>query len=238
MDQRPALFLVPDCGAGVYKSGRSLKRGTPDTPSTSTTLSAGTRPRAIHPEMEPCDLSFSARANAVWPPTLSHASRKASSLMGAINAQTVIGINARSGNGVSQTPRMGRQAETEASEFWLRLVEAWSKKGLPTSQNGVATTLDMSQGSTRRWHTGDGLPEMDVLVQIAQKGDVTVDWLLTGRYPKHPIKPDTPLGRIHNAWNQIDDTGRIFIAETVEGRAALMGQKEAEATKKPGKQRS
>lgn len=172
--------------------------------------------------MLPCDLSPSSRASAVCPPTASQASSNASLLMPAINAQVVNGVNARIGNGRKHNPGMGRQAESEGSEFWQRLVEAWKPKGLPTSQNGVADELGKKgNGTTGRWFSGETLPEMDTLRDIALKGNVTVDWLLTGRYPKHPITPGTVLGDLHNAWGEFTDADIAVIAAAIEGRVAV-----------------
>jgi hypothetical protein len=69
-------------------------------------------------------------------------------------------------------------------------VQAWDRQGLPTSQNGVATKLNMSQGSTRRWFTGDGLPDTRQIIDIAQRGRVSIHWLLTGEGIE-TVNPDT-----------------------------------------------
>lgn len=137
------------------------------------------------------------------------------------NAQIVNTVNAYSANDLQQTPVMAKRAETEPSEFWERLLEAWKPKGLPVTQNGVATELDMSQGSTRRWYTGDGLPETEVLRVIAKKGDVTIDWLLNGTLPKRPTAAYTPLGRLLIAWDQLDDHSRDHVYKAALGQLAL-----------------
>lgn len=196
-------------------------RGTPVARSTSTTLSAGTRPVAIHREIDPCDLNPIARANAVWPPTRSHANRIACLLMGPITAQIVNTINAYSGSRVQQAVPMGKTTESPPSPFWQRLTDAWAPLGLPTSQNGVATKLGMSQGSTRRWYTGDGLPETEIIKEIARLGNVTIDWLLLERMPRSPISPKTQLGKLLLLWEQLDDAGREHLHRTALGELAL-----------------
>jgi hypothetical protein len=225
MDHRPKLFLVAAGGrlTGGYKSGRNSERDTPETSSTASTRSAGTRPRFTQPEMEPCDLSRRACASAICPPTALQASSNASLLMYAISAETVNGVNAYSAKAVRHHHGVGKQSECDPSPFWQRLEEAWKPKGLPVSQNGVADLLDMSQGSTRRWYLGDGLPETKTLIDIAQRGDVTVDWLLTGRLPKHPIDPATQLGAIHASWSRLDDAGRQHLFDALNGRKAVLG---------------
>lgn len=114
-----------------------------------------------------------------------------------------------------------KRPESEPSEFWGRLAEAWKPRGLPTTQNGVAKELDMSQGSTRRWYTGDGLPETEKLREIAKKGDVTVDWLLNGTLPKRPTAAHTALGRFLIVWDQLDDHAREHVYRAALGQLAM-----------------
>jgi hypothetical protein len=140
---------------------------------------------------------------------------------GHINAQTVKLVNARSANRVPHHGGVGKRTESEPSPFWSRLMEAWRPKGLPTSQNGVATQLDMSQGSTRRWFLGEGYPETDVLKEIAELGEVTVDWLLSGELPKSRIAKGTPLGRLVMVWEQLDAGGRDHVYQAAVGQLAL-----------------
>jgi hypothetical protein len=141
--------------------------------------------------------------------------------MNRINAQNVNCVNAYSASATMQNWRMGKRAETEPSDFWRRLTEAWSKRGLPTSQNGVAMELGMSQGSTRRWYTGEGLPEIDKLRTLAVKGGVTVDWLLLETLPRSPIGEKTLLGQFLKVWDQLDETGQGHIFRAALGQLAL-----------------
>jgi transcriptional regulator with XRE-family HTH domain len=138
-----------------------------------------------------------------------------------INAYTVNRVNAYTANEVTHHQRVGRQSESEPSEFWSRLTEAWKPKGLAISQNGVATKLGMSQGSTHRWFTGEGYPETEVLRRIADLGGVTTDWLLNGTLPKSPIGKTTALGRLMLAWEQLDDRGKEHVYQSAVGQLAL-----------------
>lgn len=138
-----------------------------------------------------------------------------------INAQTVNSVNAYTAKRVPHHAGVGKQSESEPSAFWSRLTEAWTPKGWPTSQNGVATKLDMSQGSTHRWFTGEGYPEIDALRRIAELGEVNVDWLLTGALPKSPIGKGTPLGRLMVVWEQLDERGKDHVYQAAVGQLAL-----------------
>lgn len=235
MAHRPRLFLVAVDGRriGGYKSGRKRVRGTPDTSSTAITRSGGTLPRAIQPEMDPCDRSPSNLASSDCPPTAFHASLRAlpsgvlGSSMARINAYNVNHVNAARGNWQRHHRAMGRRAEKPASEFWKRLAEAWGDEGLPTSQNGVANELGMKgNGSTQRWYRGETLPETETLIEIAKRGNVTIDWLLTERLPKHPIDKNTQLGAIHANWGRLDDTGRSHVTDAMRGQLAIAERSE------------
>lgn len=153
--------------------------------------------------------------------------------MDGINAYTVNRVNAYTANEVTHHGRVGKRSESEPSEFWSRLTEAWKPKGLATSQNGVATKLNMSQGSTRRWYVGEGYPETEVLREIAELGGVTIDWLLNGTLPKSPIGKTTALGRFMLAWEQLDDRGKEHVYQSAVGQLALQ-EPLREAVKKTG----
>lgn len=150
--------------------------------------------------------------------------------MDTINAQTASGVNAYTANELPHYSCVGKRSESEPSAFWSRLTEAWTAKGLATSQNGVATKLGMSQGSTRRWFTGEGYPETDVMRRIADLGGVTVDWLLNDTLPRSPIGKGTPLGRLLLVWEQLDDRGKEHVHQSAVGQLAL--REPAEAVKK------
>jgi transcriptional regulator with XRE-family HTH domain len=151
-----------------------------------------------------------------------------------INAQIVNRVNAYSANGELHAAPVGKRAETEPSDFWKRLTEAWGAKGLPVSQNGIAMKLSMSQGSTRRWYTGEGYPEIDVLRALAKEGGVTIDWLLDERLPKSPIGKQTTLGMFLALWEQLDEAGKERIHRAALGELALKSPARAPASKKLG----
>jgi hypothetical protein len=233
------LVVNRDWSAG-YRSGRNRDRDTPLTASISNTRSAGALPAESQPEIVPCDLSDKRLANADWPPTFEHASSNASfdsgaddsSLMGPINAQSVNNVNAYSVKSLRDTAAMSKRAETPPSPFWQRLTDAWQSAHLPVTQNGVAVKLGMSQGSVRRWYTGDGLPEFETAVDIAKRGKVCVEWLLTGRGAKTPIVDDYDSSKLLEAWNQLDGDSRAHVLRTaVNELNASKPTKESENTR-------
>lgn len=149
-----------------------------------------------------------------------------------INAQFVSLVNANTANALLHTAAMPKRVESTPSDFWLRLTTAWAQQGLPVTQNGVATKLGMSQGSTRRWYTGDGYPEIDAVREIARLGRVTVDWLLMGTLPRSPVGPNTALGQLLSVWEQLDDVARDRVYRVALGELALKPPAAAERPKK------
>lgn len=109
--------------------------------------------------------------------------------MSYINAQNVYPVNGQDVNAQCDHKRVPSRPTTPQSAFWSRVLRAIAsapKSALPTTQNGIATKLDMSQGSVRRWFTGEGLPELATAIDLAQRTGVCVEWLLTGRGDMYP----------------------------------------------------
>lgn len=136
-----------------------------------------------------------------------------------INAQTVKRVNAYSANWQVHIAGMGRPTESEPSPFWTRLVQCWGARNLPTTQNGIAKKLDMSQGSVRRWFAGEGHPETETLIEIARLGRVSIDWLLTGKH--HASGVDKELDDLIEIWDQLEGPSREHIVRSARGEAAL-----------------
>lgn len=109
--------------------------------------------------------------------------------MSYINAQNVDGVNAGTVGKCKQNRGMPARPTTPMSPFWnrlLRAIGAHPRCKLPTTQNGLANALDMSQGSVRRWYTGEGYPELATAIELAKATGVCVEWLLTGRGDMYP----------------------------------------------------
>lgn len=138
-----------------------------------------------------------------------------------INAQCANSVNANCGNVLRHSSRVGRPPESAGSEFWQRLVQAWGDADLPTSQNGIAKAMGMrGNGTTGRWFRGDALPTLAQLVRLAKRGNVTVDWLLTGEPPRERPAQGTPLYALLVAWAGINDDGRKHVLESAMAQRA------------------
>ncbi len=121
---------------------------------------------------------------------------------------------------------MGRPAKTPPSKFWERLAEAWGAVGLPITQNGVAKKLPgpegqgMSQGATRRWYTGDGLPDIQTIIEIARLGRCSIHWLLTGDGPRTvTFDPDTTDLLRH--WSVLQPAARAAVLRMAKMEHAI-----------------
>lgn len=83
---------------------------------------------------------------------------------------------------------------TTKEDFGQRFREAlnhrfpeWNDKG--KKQDYAAKKLDMSQGHVSDYLTGKKMPGMDRACELAIELDVSLEWLMTGRGPKHPPRP-------------------------------------------------
>lgn len=73
------------------------------------------------------------------------------------------------------------------NSIWQRIQEARADVGLKTTQTAIAHDLGLSQSSVQKWAAGKGL-RLTHALEIAEKCGVCVEWLYTGRGPKHPIR--------------------------------------------------
>lgn len=147
-----------------------------------------------------------------------------------INAPPVYRVKAGCVDVSGETVPMGRKAETPASEFWTRMTQAWRRHGLPVSQNGVAVKLNMSQGSTRRWYTGEGYPEIPQLIEIARLGRCSIHWLLTNEGPESLV-PDPDTADLLRHWKVLEPEGRAAVLRMakMEHAAQFTGDADARA---------
>ena len=73
------------------------------------------------------------------------------------------------------------------TNFAQRLGEICGEMHVPAErgrQTALAKTFGVSPNAARKWLLGDGMPELDMVVRIANWAGVTVTWLLQGVGPK------------------------------------------------------
>jgi transcriptional regulator with XRE-family HTH domain len=103
-----------------------------------------------------------------------------------------------------------RQMSPTSGTFWSRLLEAMADRGLPQTQVAAAKLGRVTQPAARKWAEG-GLPDVDKIIDIAQRLDVSIDWLLTGDGPKKPPKysaSDPHFQQMLDIWRALDAEAR------------------------------
>lgn len=72
-------------------------------------------------------------------------------------------------------------------DFAKRLDQIWKEcSAAPKKQTPLAKWLGFAQPTINDWLNGKVLPSLDTAIKLANKFDVCVEWLVTGRGPKHP----------------------------------------------------
>ena len=77
--------------------------------------------------------------------------------------------------------------------FAARLIELCADKGLAAEhgrQTKLAAQFGVSPNAARKWLRGDGMPELQMAVEISEWAGVNVNWLLQGIGPKHGNRHD------------------------------------------------
>lgn len=79
------------------------------------------------------------------------------------------------------------ETRDEDKTFWQRLCDAYAAKHkVKLTQAKAGSLISGTQGAAKKWKAG-GQPSMSNAIELAQKLDVTVEWLLTGRPPRKPL---------------------------------------------------
>jgi transcriptional regulator with XRE-family HTH domain len=73
----------------------------------------------------------------------------------------------------------------EYLDYAGRLKELQTNKGIKT-QIELSAWMGFSKSIISAWMRGEKIPSMDTALKIATMFDVCVEWLLTGKGPKHP----------------------------------------------------
>lgn len=143
-------------------------------------------------------------------------------MVSGFNIKTVIDVNSRTAIPVDSMSPMAKLPE---SDFWRRLVEAWEPRGLPTSQTGVAEALGVYQSAVQQWVRGTSLPKLDRCVDIAERGRVCVEWLITGRGPKFPdsARGDVWLEQVCKVLRDFPESQRSSVLDYLQWQAERVG---------------
>ena len=80
------------------------------------------------------------------------------------------------------------------------------------TQAELAQKLNYSDKSVSKWERGDGMPDVTVLVTIAECFGVTVDWILTDHPKPHPPKSRNGMTRNRRIITEIALLGVLYTA--------------------------
>lgn len=109
------------------------------------------------------------------------------------------------------------------SALWKRITTALSEAGLSTKQVDIAKLCGVKPPSVYEWRRGKSTPSKKNLYTIAVAASVSVEWLETGRGPKHPEPPrGSNLEAILAVLNGMDDselTGVLDYVRYLKNRA-------------------
>lgn len=90
--------------------------------------------------------------------------------------------------------------------FWGRLKEALKDAKKPTTQTFAAGFAKVSQPSVSLWNKPDAVAELPTGISLAKRLNVCVEWLYTGRGPKHPgVAGDEYAEALQGLWPQLND---------------------------------
>lgn len=78
------------------------------------------------------------------------------------------------------------------ADFAARFEQARLAAGAPAPQAKLALLLGVAPTTVWTWRHGRALPSIEAAVRIAERLDVCVEWLLTGRGPVQPLPRDIP----------------------------------------------
>ena len=89
---------------------------------------------------------------------------------------------------------------------WKRILEAMTDVSLPRTQTAVAKVCGITQPSVQRWAVGENLPTLKQAVRFGMKTGVCVEWIYTGRGPKHPeAKPGSTTEAVLQIFHALDE---------------------------------
>ena len=115
-------------------------------------------------------------------------------------------------------------------DFANRLEKALTDAGYTKERHKNLTHVlsklfDVSISTVHDWRKGRKLPSMDSAIMLGMTLGVCVEWLLTGRGPRHPGLPDDD-GIDEPAWRDLPQDARHHFAEALRAIADARGHYE------------
>ena len=102
---------------------------------------------------------------------------------------------------------------------WDRIKIAMAEHGLKATQTECAKLLGIKQPSVWEWASNDGAPSVENSTTLGRELNVCVEWILTGRGPKHPGPPMEPAAQaLWELWKRIPPEDRPLVVGYAEGK--------------------
>lgn len=128
---------------------------------------------------------------------------------------------------------MPKKPKGPPSDFWKRLDETYGRHH-PMGQTEVARAFGKrGQSTSQRWYNGSALPESETLMQMAERGNTTMDYLVSGRLPKFRVRRGGTLDKLLQLWESLSDDGQRQVLEFAEDKSAREARSSRAEQKSP-----
>lgn len=101
----------------------------------------------------------------------------------------------------------------DLTDFSRRFTQLCKEAGLPKTQNALGKALGVSGTYVWKVRNGESVPAMDTAIEWAEILGVCVEYLMTGRGPKHP--PPSDSDRIYLDITDLSEEHRKAIKTTL-----------------------
>jgi hypothetical protein len=114
-------------------------------------------------------------------------------------------------------PRMPQPTDLKLS-FASRLHEICADMALPEHgrQSALGKLFGVGPKAARKWLVGEGYPELELAIRIAQWGNVSFNWLMTGHGPKREGHADTKVVVLDEALDSMPEDDRQQVFDFIE----------------------
>jgi transcriptional regulator with XRE-family HTH domain len=116
---------------------------------------------------------------------------------------------------------------TVKQAFAARLHEICDDMGLPKErgrQTELAREFELNPNAVRKWLLGEGMPELDMAVRVADWADVNLNWLLQGVGPKRAERFDFKAEVINEAIKSLPRELGLDLVDNLRAKLERIGK--------------
>jgi hypothetical protein len=122
---------------------------------------------------------------------------------------TVISANQEPTGACTQVGRVARPKSLNSPTFRQRVeIAAQEKFGREVRRVEIARIAGVKQASVSLWNKKDGGPRLSIAYKLAEKLDVCVEWLYTGKGPMRPPPDDPVMRELLALWPRLSESTR------------------------------